>query len=76
MKVATAQMAKHRIVIPKAVREALSIQPRDELLFLVDGGTAFLRPRPCGFTKVWRGLHEAIWPGPDTWLEEENTMWG
>ena len=35
--------AKYQVVIPKAVREALHIQPQDSLLFLVDGETVLIR---------------------------------
>ena len=67
--------AKYQVVIPKAVREALHLQPRDTLLFLLDGDTAVLRPRPASFTETMRGLHQEIWPDPDAWLEEERSTW-
>jgi len=67
--------AKYQVVIPKAVREALRLQPRDTLLFLLDGNTAILRPRPTNFTETLRGLHQEIWPDPDAWLEEERATW-
>ncbi len=67
--------AKYQIVIPKAVREALHLQPRDAVLFLLDGDIAILRPRPASFTEALRGLHQEIWPDPDAWLEEERATW-
>jgi len=67
--------AKYQVVIPKAVREALRLQPRDRLLFLLDGDTVILRPQPDSFTEALQGLHREIWPDPDTWLEEERSTW-
>ena len=67
--------AKYQVVIPKAVREALRIRPQDNLLFLVDGDTVIIRPQPASFTEVLEGLHQHLWPDPDTWLEEERSSW-
>ena len=66
---------KGQTVIPKAIREALRIQPQDTLLFMLDGDTVILRPQPDSFTEVLQGLHEEIWPDPDAWLEEERSTW-
>ena len=52
-------------MIPKAVREALDLQPQERLLFLLDGDTVILRPEPASFTEVMRGLHKDLWPDPD-----------
>jgi AbrB family looped-hinge helix DNA binding protein len=76
MKAITARVsAKYQVVIPKAVREALHIRPQDDLLFLLDGDMAVIRPQPASFTEALRGLHQDIWPEPDAWLEEERSSW-
>ena len=76
MKVFAARVsAKYQVVIPKAVREALRIRPKDSLLFLIDGETAIIRPQPASFTEALCGLHRQLWPDPDTWLEEERASW-
>jgi len=76
MKVFTARVsAKYQVVIPKAVREALQIQPQDNLLFLIDGDTVIIRPKPDSFTKALAGLHRHLWSDPDTWLAEERALW-
>ena len=67
--------AKYQVVIPKAVREALGLRPRDSVLFLLDGDTVILRPWPDSFTEALQGLHSEIWPDPDVWLEEERSTW-
>ncbi len=76
MQTATARMStKYQVVIPKLVRQALNLQPRDTLLFLLDGDAVILRPQPSSYTETLRGLHKEIWPDPDTWLEEERSTW-
>jgi AbrB family looped-hinge helix DNA binding protein len=67
--------AKYQVVIPKAVREALRIRPKDNLLFLVDGETVIIRPQPASFTDTLGGLHRHLWSDPDAWLEEERGAW-
>ena len=66
---------KYQVVIPKAVREVLDLQPGDRLLFLVEGDTVTLRPEPASFAGALRGLHQDLWPDPDQWLEEERASW-
>jgi len=67
--------AKYQVVIPKAVREALHIQPQDSLLFLVDGDMVIIRPKPTSFTEALGGLHRHLWTDPDAWLAEERASW-
>ena len=66
---------KYQVVIPKEVRDALALQPRATLLFLIEGDTVILCPRPFSFTKMLRGLHRAVWTDPDGWLETERSAW-
>lgn len=73
--VTTPISSKYQIVIPKPVREALRIRPRDSLLFIIDGDTVIVRPRPASLTTALRGLHADLWPDPDRWLEEERSSW-
>lgn len=68
--------ARYQIVLPRAVRKALNLRPRDTLLFLIDGDSVFIRPKPESFTEALLGLHREIWPDPDQWLEEERAAWG
>lgn len=67
--------AKYQVVIPRAVREALHIQPQDSLLFLVDGDTVIIHPKPDSFAEALGGLHRHLWPEPDAWLAEERASW-
>lgn len=68
---------KYQVVIPKEVRQLLDIQPRDTLLFLIDGDTVLIRPKPKSFTKTLRGLHSHIWSSleqsNEEWLEQERS---
>ena len=76
MQTATARIStKYQVVIPKLVREALGLRPHDSLLFVLDGSTVILRPRPDNFTAALRGLHETLWSDPGVWLEEERATW-
>jgi AbrB family looped-hinge helix DNA binding protein len=76
MKAFTARVsAKYQVVIPKAVREALHIRPQDSLLFLLDGDTVIIRPKPDSFAEALGGLHQHLWPEPNAWLAEERASW-
>jgi AbrB family looped-hinge helix DNA binding protein len=67
---------KYQVVIPKEVRQKLNLQPRDVLLFLIDGDSVFIRPKPASFTKKLRGLHKEIWPADtEQWLAGERASW-
>ena len=66
---------KYQVVIPKAVREALHLQPNEPVLFLVDDGAVILRAKPRSFTKALLGLYADSWPNPDEWLERERASW-
>jgi AbrB family looped-hinge helix DNA binding protein len=67
---------KYQVVIPRAVRETLRLEPGDILLFIVDGDDVTLRSRPASFTAALRGLHSHLWSGdPDAWLEEQRQEW-
>ncbi len=73
--IATQISTKYQIVIPKPVREALGIRSQDSLLFVIDGDTVIVRPRPASLTTALRGLHADLWPDPDGWLEAERSSW-
>ncbi len=77
MKTATAQVSsKYQMVIPREVRKALGIKPHDQVLFLIDGDRAYLRPRPKSFTEKLSGLHAHVWQQPtEQWLREERESW-
>jgi len=76
MDAVTARLSsKYQVVIPKQIRELLGLEPRDSVLFLVDGETVILRPQPANFTETLRGLHQDLWPDPDAWLEQERSSW-
>ena len=67
--------SKYQVVIPKLVRDRLRLEPQSTLLFLVEGDTVILRPRPDDFTVALRGLHQRLWPDPEAWLEGERSTW-
>jgi AbrB family looped-hinge helix DNA binding protein len=67
--------SKYQVVIPRSVREALKLTPKDQLLFLMDGETVILFSRPANFTAAMRGLHKGLWPDAARQVEEERTAW-
>jgi len=76
MNTVTARLSsKYQVVIPKAVRETLQLEPGSMILFLMDGDTVILRSRPADFTEALLGLHKELWPDPDHWLEKERSTW-
>ena len=66
---------KYQLVIPKEVREALNLQPNDSVLFLIEGDSVYIRPRPQSFTRTLSGLHRHVWANSDQWLDEERSTW-
>jgi AbrB family looped-hinge helix DNA binding protein len=68
---------KYQVVIPREVRQKLNLHPRDTLLFLIDGDTVIIRPRPVSFTATLRGLHQEVWADVDVdeWLTQERSAW-
>jgi len=70
---------KYQIVIPKEVRQTLNIQPKDTLLFFIDGETVLIRPKPKNFTETLRGLHSHVWSSlgqpSEEWLSQERSKW-
>ncbi len=72
---ATQVNAKYQVVIPKTVRERLGLRPQDALLFIIDGDTVSVRPRPVSLTTALRGLHADLWPDPDGSLEAGRSAW-
>ena len=68
---------KYQVVIPREVRQKLNLQPRDTLLFLIDGDTVIIRLRPNSFTATLRGLHQQVWADVDVdeWLNQERSAW-
>lgn len=67
---------KGQLVLPKAVREALGLQPNDTVLFLVEGNIVTMMAEPENYTEAMRGLHAGMWPDDfDRWLREERDAW-
>jgi AbrB family looped-hinge helix DNA binding protein len=66
---------KYQLVVPKEVREALNLQPNDSVLFLIEGNSVYMRPRPQSFTRTLTGLHADVWSNSDEWLQKERSAW-
>ena len=55
--------AKGQVVIPKQLREALGINPGDELLMVRSGDRIIVMKKPGSFVEALRGLGKEIWEG-------------
>lgn len=66
---------KYQLVIPKEVREALNQQPKDSVLFLIEGDSVYMHPLPQSFTRILSGLHRHVWNNSEQWLDEERSTW-
>ena len=55
--------AKGQVVIPKELREALGINPGDELLMVRSGDRIIVMKKPGSFVEALRGLGKEIWEG-------------
>lgn len=69
---------KFQVVIPKAVRERLSLHPGEKLLVFLEEGRIVMRPRPARMAVYLRGLHKDVWDGVDgtSYVREEREGWG
>ena len=63
MLMATKVSAKGQVVIPKQLREALGINPGDELLMVRSGDRIIVMKKPGSFVEALRGLGKEIWEG-------------
>ena len=64
-----------RLTLPKAMRDALGLQPNDSVIFLIEGDSVSMRRRPQSFTKALAGLHQEVWKRRDEWLENKRLGW-
>lgn len=67
--------SKYQIVIPRAAREALSLEAGDELLVLCKSDRVVIVPKPKKFTQRTAGLHREVWQGAEAYLQEERKNW-
>ena len=69
---------RNRMVLPKAAREALGIEPGGRVLVVVQGQRVHLLPELEDWTDYVHGLGEDIWAalgGGERFLREERASW-
>lgn len=78
MKAVVTLSGKNQIVIPKAARKKLAIEPGDQLILDVEKDSLILKAKPKSYTKHLRGLHRGIWRGVDgtDYVKKERETWG
>jgi AbrB family looped-hinge helix DNA binding protein len=67
--------SKFQIVIPRAAREALSLETGDDLLVLCKPDRIVIVPEPKSFTRRTAGLHRHVWLGAEAYLVDEREAW-
>jgi antitoxin PrlF len=61
--------SKGQITIPKAVRDALGLEVGQQVLFLIEGKRAYLRPIPSRGISALRGIAQGLRPFPGSEAE-------
>jgi AbrB family looped-hinge helix DNA binding protein len=69
---------KSQIVISKAIRKTLGLNPGDQLTAAVDGDKIILRPKPKSSAARLRGLGKGTWGSRakiDAYIEKLRNEW-
>lgn len=68
---------KYQVVIPKSIREKISLEKGDELSVSVHGEIIIMRVKPESFSNYTLGLHKKIWKDTDAteYVERERSSW-
>jgi AbrB family looped-hinge helix DNA binding protein len=69
--------SKYQVVIPKAIREKLSLEKGEEIDVSLQGDTIVMRVKPKSFTQYTSGLHKETWQDTEAteYVEEERSRW-
>lgn len=69
--------SKYQVVIPKEIREAIKLQPGDQLLVGLENGKVVMRLKPKSYARYLRGLHKEVWQGVDAtdYVKRERESW-
>ncbi|MBV6422349.1 MAG: hypothetical protein NAOJABEB_00127 [Steroidobacteraceae bacterium] len=67
--------SKYQVVIPRAAREAMSLEAGDELLVLCKPDRVVMIPKPRSFRAKTAGLHGEVWQGARAYLQDERNTW-
>lgn len=69
---------RNQMVLPKAAREALQIEPGGRVLVVIEGRQVRLLPAPEKWSDYIYGLGEELWSalgGGERFLQEERAAW-
>ncbi len=69
---------RNQMVLPKAAREALGIEPGGRVMVIVEGQDVRLLPEPESWSDYIYGLGKSMWEGlggGDNFLREERAAW-
>ena len=65
--------SKNQIVVPKDVRDAIGVKAGDQVLFVVQDGSAFIMRKPKSYADALHGIMRGVYP-PD-YLKKERESW-
>ena len=69
---------RNQIVLPRAAREALGVEPGGRVQVVVDGEHVCLLPEPESWAETIYGLGEEMWAalgGGEQFLREQRAAW-
>jgi AbrB family looped-hinge helix DNA binding protein len=64
---------KNQIVVPKEAREALGVEPGDELIVTVRGKRAIVMRKPASYAEALKGVAKGVYPSG--YLKSERSRW-
>jgi len=67
--------SRNQVVIPKEAREALGLQPGDELLVVPKGDRVVILLKPPDLVKRLAGSGRGVFGRPDRYLSRERASW-
>lgn len=69
---------RNQMVLPKAAREALGVEPGGRVMVIVEGQDVRLLPEPESWSDYIYGLGKSMWEdlgGGENFLREERAAW-
>jgi AbrB family looped-hinge helix DNA binding protein len=68
---------KYQVVIPRSIRNRISIAPKKEVLVEEINGAIIILPEPKSFTEFMLGLGKDAWKGidPKAYVKKERASW-
>ena len=68
---------KYQVVIPRSIRNKISLLPKEEVLVEEINGAIIILPHMKSFTEFMFGLGKDVWKGidPKSYVKKERASW-